>query len=222
MLSRILRCVLILGLLTQAVAKENQEDEATLEFARLDLTDGRKLRKVSVKNYDAEKDRLLLVANGKAMTISLALVPEPFRTRLKEHAPKAGSSTNSMPAARQPASPATPPTRPPPVVTRPAPAKDTAANREKYKSAALERADRYYQFEHQAGSATLSLRAVAYETDDPEPVVGWPNRYRLQGRAFLEYYETKNYTTIRSTDRFEVLIEDMPEKSIKVIDFTRK
>lgn len=222
MLNRILRCILILGLFAQIAAKESQKDEATLEFERLDLTDGRRLRKVSVKNYDAEKGRLLLVASGKAMTINIDLVPEPFRTRLKKHAPQAGSSTTSIPAPRQPTSPSVPPARPPPVVTRPAPSKNTAAQREKYKSAALERADHYYGFEHQAGSATLSLRAVAYETDDPEPVVGWPNRYRIQGRAFLEYYETKNYTTIRSTDRFEVLIEDIPDKSIKVIDFTRK
>ncbi len=202
------------------MAKEDKE-EAVLEFARLDLADGRKLKKVVVKNYDSEKDRLLLVANGKAMTISIDLVPEPFRTRLKEHAPSAGSSTSTQPAAKRQRRVVVSQSRP---VVSPEPSSPAQPllNHKEHRDAAVERADRYYQFEHQAGSATLSLRAVAYETDDPEPIIGWPNRYRVQGRAFLEYYETKNYTTIRSTDRFEVITEAIPQKSIKVIDFTRK
>ncbi len=220
MLIRILQCVLVLGLLTQVMAKENNS-EPVLEFERLDLTDGRKLKNVVVKNYDAEKDRLLLVANGKAMTISVELVPEPFRTRLKEHAPSAGSSTSSIPPKRHrpPTANPEPQPVPPSAPTRPVqPTIDPAQHR----ASAVDRADRYYRFEHQAGAATLSLRDVAYETDDPEPVTGWPNRYRVQGRAFLEYYETKNYTTIRSTDRFEVLTEQKDGGSIRVIDFTRK
>lgn len=193
-----------------------------MEFARLDLTDGRKLRKVSVKNYDAEKDRLLLVANGKAMTISLALVPEPFRTRLKEHAPKAGSSTSSMPAPRQPTAPSAPPTRPPPVAARPAPTQNTEIQWEKHKSAALERARNFYRYEHKAGSDSIRVTAINFETDDPEAITGWEGRYRVQGRVLLEYFDSKGYSFNRTTDRFEVITEQKGKGSIKVIDFTRK
>jgi hypothetical protein len=222
MLSRILRYVLILGLLAQAVAKESPENEATMEFARLDLTDGRKLRKVVVKNYDAEKGRLLLVASGKAMTVSIDLVPEPFRTRLKDHAPKAGSSTSSMPAPRQPTQPSAPPTRPPPVVTRPAPAQDTEVQWEKHKSAALARARNFYRYEHKAGSDSIRVTAINFETDDPEAITGWEGRYRVQGRVLLEYFDSKGYSFNRTTDRFEVITEQKGRGSIKVIDFTRK
>lgn len=58
--------------------------EPQLEFSRLDLTDGRSLKNVAIKTYDPESDRVLLIADGKAMVIARTLVPPPFAEQLKQ------------------------------------------------------------------------------------------------------------------------------------------
>jgi hypothetical protein len=217
---RILGSLIVLfGLLTGPTL--TAADKQPLQLERLELTDGRKLRDVVVRSFDAEKGRLLLVASGKAMLLSIELLPEPVRTRVKEETPEAGGTTNTSPPAANP----TPPERPrTPPVPPPEPARNgqPAFDPRPHVEAAKDRADRFYRFEHFPGSATLSLRVAKFETDDPEPLTGWPNRYRVQGRAFLEYYETKNYTTIRSIDRFEIITEQKGTRNVQVLDFTRK
>lgn len=217
--TRCLRFVLLLSLGLFA-SGQAQDSKPTLEFERLDLRDGRKLRKVVVKNYDVEKGSLLLVASGKAMIVSVDLVPEPFRSKLKEEAPKAGSSTSSTPPPR----PSTPSNyRPTPAEpSQPSVASQPSIDPEAHKSAALERAQNFYRYEHKAGSDSIRVTALNFETDDPEAITGWESRYRIQGRVLLEYYDSKGSSFNRTTDRFEVITEQKGKGSIKVIDFTRK
>jgi len=51
---------------------------AATEFPRLDLMDGRTLKDVTVRSYDAETDKVLLLSEGKAYSIPARLVPPPF------------------------------------------------------------------------------------------------------------------------------------------------
>jgi hypothetical protein len=192
---------------------------AALAFERMDLSDGRRLTNVVVKSYDAEKGRLLLVTSGEAMVVSLDAVPEPYRSQLKEEAPKAGSSTITVPAMRVNAVDF----RPLPTDAR-APGSDIrpANGPEAHKAAALERAQSYYRFEYQAGSGATKVTALNFETDEPEPVDNWTGRYRTQGRVLLEYLDSKGYSFNRTTDRFEIITEQKDKGPIKVVDFTRK
>jgi hypothetical protein len=73
-----------------------------LEFSQVDLRDGRVLKDVIVKSYDAATGKLLVIASGKAMTIPIDQIPPPFSEALKNGAPKAGetvSTTGSSPPA---------------------------------------------------------------------------------------------------------------------------
>jgi hypothetical protein len=214
-----LALMLSLCLFTSGMAGE---PKPVLEFERLDLSDGRKLRKVVVKTYDAEKGRLMLVASGKAMIVGIELVPEPFRGKLKEETPRAGGSTSSTPPTR--IRPATPPNPAPPPVAPPPPghASRPSIDPEAHKAAALERAQNFYRYEHKAGSDSIRVTAVNFETDDPEAITGWEGRYRIQGRVLLEYFDSKGYSFNRATDRFDVITEQKGAGSIKVIDFSRK
>jgi len=67
--------------------------DVPLKYTRLDLTDGRTLTNVVIKSYDAATDKLLLVADGKAMLVPENLIPPPLAVRLKASAPAAGSTT---------------------------------------------------------------------------------------------------------------------------------
>lgn len=114
-MSHALRVALALGALAAvAFAAEPQ-----LEFSRLDLTDGRSLRNVVIKTYDPESDRVLLVADGKAMVIARTLVPAPFAEPLKQA--RRSGETVSVIATPKPASPSATGAHPSPT-TQPAPA----------------------------------------------------------------------------------------------------
>lgn len=77
--------------------------EPQLEFPRLDLTDGRSLKNVVIKTYDPKSDRLLLIADGKAMMIPRLLVPAPFAEPMKQ-VRRSGETANTI---SQPSSPPT-------------------------------------------------------------------------------------------------------------------
>src|SRR5471030_2569433 len=60
-------------------------DEVVLQFPQLDLLDGRKLKNVAVKSYDAKSGDVLVLADGKALVIPIAQVPAPFADRVKNN-----------------------------------------------------------------------------------------------------------------------------------------
>lgn len=219
--------LLIAAFFCLSIACRAQEPAPPLEFARLDLSDGRKLKKVIVKSYDTTTGKLLVVASGKAMTIPIALVPKPFQDALKSGARPAGDTTSAIPVtpARPPAKAVAvnPPKPTPmlPVEVAPA-ATPVAPDLSRIKNTALLRAQNYYRYEYPVGSGAVTVTAINFETDDPEIIVGWENRYRVQGRALLEYYDSPGRSFNRSTDRFEIILEQKSGQSLQAIDFTRK
>ncbi|MBZ5586652.1 MAG: hypothetical protein LAQ30_31590, partial [Acidobacteriia bacterium] len=62
-------CVTGLALLLLAVRALAPAAEVPLRFDRIDLLDGRTLKNVVVKSYDATSDKLLLVADGTALLV---------------------------------------------------------------------------------------------------------------------------------------------------------
>jgi hypothetical protein len=208
--SKLLALLIGLLLLVRVAAKDNP-----LEYEQLDLTDGRTLTKVVVKNYDPTSGKVLLWAKRTAMKVPLEVFPADIRDRVKAAAPKAGGSTTTTTSL--------PP--PPPQVQRPPSSTAPAAQSldvSAHKQVALSRAQNYYRYEYPAGSGAIRVTAVNFEVDDPEEVPGWSGRYRLQGKVFLEFFDSKGYSYSRTTDRFEIQTEQKPGTSIKVVDFTRK
>lgn len=188
-----------------------------LEYDSLDLTDGRKLVQVVIKNYDPASDKVLLMAKRTAMKLSLDLFPVSLRDRIKEAAPKAGGSTTTT-ASLPPPTPREKPAVPTAYASPPRATFNAAA----HKQAALNRAQNYYRYEFPAGSGAIRVTAANFELDDPEEVPGWGGRYRVQGKVFLEFFDSKGFSYSRTTDRFEIQTEQKPGGSIKVVDFTRK
>ena len=217
-----------------------QSDEVPLKFDRLDLSDGRKLKNVVVKSYDAKSARLLIIADGKAMMIPIASVPSPFREKLKEAPPSGGSVSTSGPAARVLVTaadqygmtrvvPAPPPRRVnqpyrPSPPARPVPVDSLLAESSlaEHQTAARARAYRHYRYEYQAGSNSISVTTLDFEFGVPQPVPGWTGRCCTEGKAFLEFYDSKGRSYQRATSTFEVVTEQKPNEGLKVVDFSRK
>lgn len=206
-------------------APTERKEPTPLVYDELALTDGRTLTKVVVKTYDARGDRFLLLAAGKAVMLPANQIPEPLRDRLKRAAPQAGGSTSSSlapppkPVVIQPQPFPTMsglPTAPAPAPATPAPAL-AAANQ--LKQATVTRANQYYLSEYVAGSTGARVSSVQIETDEPEQIAGWSNRYRVQGRATLKVYVGRGYRDSWST--FEAVLEII-NGSPRVLDFAPK
>ncbi|MEO6994577.1 MAG: hypothetical protein ABI273_13175 [Lacunisphaera sp.] len=207
---------LLIGLLLLVRVAAADADHP-LAYDSLDLTDGRKLVQVVIKNYDPASNKVLLVTNRTAMRLPLDLFPATLRDRIKEAAPKAGGSTTITASVPSPLPGEN--REVPAVSARPVHA---AVNVAAHKKAALTRAQDYYRFEFPAGSGAVRVTAANFELDEPEEVPGWGGRYRTEGKVFLEFFDSKGFSYSRTTDRFEIQTEQKPGGSIKVIDFTRK
>ena len=214
-------CVTGLALLLLAVRALAPAAEVPLRFDRIDLLDGRTLKNVVVKSYDATSDKLLLVADGTALLVPVNLIPAPFAAHLKTGAPPAGGSTAVV--ATRVVAPAAPQL---PMPAAPIGEMNRGLERERliarHKQAAEARALRYYRYEFQAGSSAIHVTAVDLETDPPEPVDGWTGRYRTQGTVRLEFYDSKGNSFSRSGGAFEVLTEQKPGEALQVVNFTPK
>ncbi len=206
-------------------------DEVSLQFPQLDLLDGRKLKNVVVKSYDAKAGDVLVVADDKALVIPIKQVPAPFADRVKNNAPAAGATTAVVAAPPPPpvSTPLMPTPTPAPVVgdtehpvKGKGKAKAVAGVLAEHKAAAEARATEFYKFELQAGSNAISVNKLTLHLDQPQPVDGWTGRYRTTGRAFYEFYDSVG-SFQRGTGSFEVVTErQKPGDELKVVDFIHK
>ena len=214
------------------------DDDLVLQFSRMDLNDGRKLKNVVVKSYDAKSEKLLMIADGKAMTVPITLLPVPFNEKLKG-APASGSTVNTVATPPRPIVPAANqyfveqrvarPTPPPVVVYQPVPASAAPSApmseqiaRAEQEKAARDRAQRYYTYEYPAGLTSHRVTLIDVELETPRAVPGWTGRNMVQGKAYVELYDRRNRSTQRTTSSFEVLLEQKPGESLKAVDFTVK
>jgi hypothetical protein len=217
---RVISLIVIAGTLAWAA-------EAPTRFARLDLLDGRKLTNVTVRTYDAASGRVFLIADRKAMSVPITLIPQPFAQQFKLGLPAGGGSmtvVKSSPPAQLPrqitsAAPAVS-SGPAPVVTV---VNESATVDPAYAhaEAAAKRAERFFRFEIPTGSNAISVYDVDIETLGTEPVTGWEGRYRTRGKAYIQYYDSKGNSYSRVTDGFEVITDQKRGGAVTVSDLTR-
>lgn len=215
---------LALGSFAVAAPATEEAPAVPLQFARLDLTDGRKLKEVVIKSYDADAKKILLITAGdKALLLPIDQIPQPLRDQLKEGAPRGGGSTSVV----SPSKIITPSTIPgtvlpaPAPVAPPMPVSPAEDPRLQHEAVARNRAQRYYEDEFQVGSGAIIIVKLSLDTDEPEPIPGWTGRYRTTGRANIGFYESKGRSFSRTqTSTFECITEQKPGERIKVVDFS--
>jgi len=206
-------------------------DANTLEYTRLDLTDGRTLKNVAVKSYDAKTDKLLVIANGKAMTVPLSLVPAAVQTQFRK-APESGSTVSIAPAAPKftapvptgntvnPARPSTPPPRADGRPDDPQIRERAVANA--HKQVALAYAARYFRYDYQVGPSNVRIDSVEFGDVTNHEVQGWAGTYETSGTAYLEFFDSARVSYGRAKAHFEVRTEQKPNEDIKVVSFDKR
>jgi len=233
---RSVRFFVVLGMLTNTITVFADE------FLRLDLLDGRVLRKVTLRSYDPETDKVLLLSEGKAYIVPAKLVPPPFAEQFRKNGPRSGSSVSTVSAPISPSAPPPPairtvsaaagasapnvgPTsqvRRPIVKPAPRPTETAAASAEAHARVAATRASRFFRYEFKAGSDSISVTLLNVDVTTCESVPGWNGRYRTQGHAFLEFYDSRGNSFQRADRGFEVITEEATPGLPAVIDFTQK
>lgn len=118
-------CLLILVCMNVA-GNATPASKPPLHFSRIDLVDGRSLTNVVVKSFDRASGKLLVIADGKAMTIPIALIPPPFDQALRA-APASGATVSTIHSP----SPTPAPTAPLPVSVSPTPAAPARAKQDR-------------------------------------------------------------------------------------------
>ena len=66
------------------------------------------------------------------------------------------------------------------------------------------------------------MTALEFEFAETKAVPGWTGRYCTQGKAFLEYYDSRGRSFQRTTSTFEVTTEENVADGVVVVDFSRK
>lgn len=227
--------ILFLALLVFARA-----DSSLTPVDRLVLLDGRVLKNVVIRSYDAPSSKVLVLADRRALLIPIDLLPPVYADKIRSipstadlvqttpipatrplPPPAPRSATTSAQPAVPPATPATPaaPAPPAPVNPRAEPVDPLDAHMNAAKAHVL----RYYKFEYRSGSNSIAVTDSDIAVEDTEPVTGWSNRYRTRGKVYLEIYDSIGGGSFRrTTGKFEVLTEQKPGELIKVVDFTRR
>jgi hypothetical protein len=234
------RYFLFLGLAAFGVLASSVASAA--EFQRLDLLDGRTLKDVDLRSYDAETDKVLLLSNGKAYSVPAKLVPPPFADQFRKRGQSPGSSVSTVSApvlpTSQPASvtrtpaaiaAATAPavgaasqTRRPKAIPATPPPEPAAASAEAHAEIAATRASRFFRYEFKAGSDSISVTVLNVDVTACEAIPGWKGRYRTQGHAYLGFYDSKGGSFQRANRGFEVITEEKNPGGLGVIDFSQK
>lgn len=196
-------------------------EELSLQFSRIDLSDGRTLKNVAIKTFDPSTNRVLLVADGKASMVPLSAFPAPVDKQISSTAPRSGSSTMVAPVPPAPKAPPAPQYVPTPSTDNADAAK---LQREVYKHAetARAKANRYFRYQYNVGSGAVRVRSVDIDATDPEPISGWSGRFRTQGRANIEFFDSRGWSYSRATATYEVLTETKADGQVIASDLTVK
>lgn len=197
---------------------------------RITLLNGRVLKNVVIRSYDAQSSKVLLLSEGRALLIPVSLLPPPYAEQARKHTGDTAADlvqTTPVPAAPETDTSSPPPAAPAPSTPAPSEPPSTVAVSadpvKDHEAVAAAHVRRYYKFVHRSGANSSTVTETDLEIDDTEAVTGWTNRYRTTGKVYLEIYDSIGGGSFRrGSGKFEVLTEQKPGERIKVIDFTRK
>ncbi len=183
-----------------------------LRHETLTLTDGRVLHQVTIKSYDARTGKLLLLADGKALSLPIALVPEPLAAQLKDGAPKAGGTTSST-AERVVYAPVVLPNGPGGAPKVMAHAVLTAEQKlQGHKDSARLAARNQTLSKYWTGNVRkVEIRRC--EPDEPVAAEGWIDRYKTRVAVTYDCLDAAGVSLSQGTIRYEITTEFPPNRS---------
>jgi hypothetical protein len=238
---------LFLSLLASGLAHATAPAVRPVELKQLTLTDGRKFSGVTLVGYDAANDQFRISIGQDQLTLASSLIAEPSAAELRRAAPKlpppaprpaqsaapgAKAAPSSPPASPSSSSPpaaaATAPAPMPVAVSQPVyttpflpPSSTPAPVPAAHRLAALDRAQLFYRLQLRAPSEAGYVLVHRVDVNEPQPVAGFPGRFRTTGQAEFENFVRGNRSLGRTFSTFEVVTEQIGSEPVRVIDFLR-
>jgi hypothetical protein len=210
-------------------------------YDRVELKNGRKLENVAFRTYDTLTGRVGAVAGEKqALTLRFADLPDEIAARIRERAPV--QTEDEVKAEKKEAEEAKSEARRRSRELEQRGAEAAKADRDAQRQLDVKRAEAEMQRQGRAATTvaeaakTLATHYFTYEADryssagyvfgsdvlleDPEPVPGWTDRWRVRGKIGVQYLTRNAGAVGRNFKEFEMLIDAPAKGSPKLVDVT--
>jgi hypothetical protein len=212
--------------------------EVNLPYKTLRLKDGMLFTDAAVKSFNTSAGTAVLVVNKDLISLRTSLLPDDVNARLKDLTPvltKEEQEAEKLQEAADRKKAADTADRRQKVAEDEAQAV-RAANRnlnvkvaeqtavkpdaslEEVAKFAEERAKSYFKYQDDPYSNIGAVVGSDILLRDPEPVPGWPGRYRVEGTANRQFINNQASGFGRGSKEFEVLIQTEAGKKPKLVE----
>ena len=231
---KVLVALIVLGRASAALVDFN------FPYDRIDLKNGKTLQGVTLKSYDSVTGKVGAVAGRSVLTIRIADLPDGIAARVKERVPvlteeeikaekkkadddlKAAKRRNQyLEKSAQSEMKANRDAKRKLDVKRAGVAIEKEGQSEAVIAAAAKQmAEHYFRYEADPHSSRGYTFDSSILLEDPEPVPGWTNRWRVRGKVGSQYL-TRNIGAVgRSSKDFEMLIDAPAKGKPKLVEIT--
>ena len=189
-----------------------------LRYHRITLSNGRVLKDVTLNGLNRESGLIYVFEDNRLKPYPSVLFPSFVNQAIDRH------------SAEYPNTPTEPAPSPKPdkpkKAAKPSPApigspESHAANRSAVNSALTAKAEKaalnHLRYRIRMGSGYATVTDAAVELESPEPVPGWPDRYRIKGEGYYAYYESVGGAFQRRTRTLEITLEAPTPDDLKII-----
>jgi hypothetical protein len=216
--------------------------EVNLPYKTLRLKDGMLFTDVAVKSFNTAAGTAILQVNKDLISLRTTLLPDEVNARLKELTPVLSKEEQEAEKAQEAADrkkAAETADRRQKMAEEDAQAV-RAANRnlnvkvaeqtaakpdatlEEVAKFADERAKSYFRYQDDPYSNIGAVVGSDILLDTPEPVPGWPGRYRVEGTANRQFINSQSGGFGRGSKEFEVLVQIETGKKPKLVEIRIK
>lgn len=212
----------------------------SFRYDRVELKNGRRLQDVTFKSYDTLTKKVGAVAGRQVMTLRLGDLPDDIVAKIKERIPEQ-TEAEIKEEKKQAAEDLREAKRRARELEKRAVA-ETKADRSAQRRLDVKRAEAAIDEESRvkttvaAAAKELAYHYFKYEADphsnvgyvfdsniileDPEPIPGWTNHWRVRGKVGVQYLTNNLGSVSRKTKEFELRIEAPPKGKPKLLDVT--
>lgn len=189
-----------------------------LRYHRITLSNGRVLKDVTLNGLNRESGLIYVFEDNQLKPYPNVLFPAFVNAAIERH------SAEYPDTPAEPASPSKPEKAPHAAKSSPPPIgspESHAANRRAVSAALTAKAEKaalnHLRYRIRMGSGYATVTDASVELESPEPVPGWPDRYRIKGEGYYSYYESVGGAFQRRTRTLEITLEAPTPDAIKII-----
>ena len=208
--------------------------DVNLPYASLALKNGRTLADVTIKSFDHENGKVVVMAGRNLHSLQIELLPDEVAARVIALVPEEGKALAREEKAGRKQEQREQQKTEQELKRQRDDGAGKQANREnaeaqaranlvaRTKQLAREKADYYFRYEYKPGSGSSVVIRQGVTLGEPEEVSGWPGRCRVKGNVGLQFYDSRGSSFSTTVREFEVTVQKNDRGVEEVVDFTLK